>query len=1086
MQESNDTASLRVIGSLHYLLFLLRGPLFVTFALIVLLLDFIIPGSMKEALRYALLDSSLWYQFLVIAAALLLACTSTRFSAEAIVELVSPDLVDHPGIVGFLIRHLPRLLALSIGLALAWPLLSIAMDWSVLQNDTAGMTAISGHNRLIAPRALAIGAAMAYIAIAAFVALVEKGPHTPAFVTRDPSLFMRVALVAFALLVAGTFAVAVLGVWQKGISDHAVEQYSAAFVGGFSDHNDSDNALQQWVYSNRNGDLERADCDQRNAVALKNAAASHAVVEPEWCDAAMRYQGYVTTREVPRANAPGVTDIYVDSTVSPAYVMAMLLSLFAACVALRLALAISLDVLFPRLGYGGPVSCNLRRYIPPLGSLGLSLAVAAQVFDVYLGPGHITFYKNATIPVFGAVPAEQIWALGIIVLYLAIGALASLGSGSKFVGDGSWRESHSVGRRVLGAARRLAALDPYWRWLIRGLLILGLLIFLLFADLRQVQIPQWIGPVGIMLLWGATTAAVLFLLSYFGHMTRIPFLTILLAGAGVYAGFNINDNHVIRTVHKTAVHGRAQYDTAQKLNLVNWIAARPDKDKYDHYPVFLVATEGGGIRAAYFTASILSALQDRCPAFAQHTIAISGVSGGSLGASTFAALAADRASDKDYDAANPGCLLQGKKPGPIVQRARKMLSADLLSPLLGAALFPDTLQRMIPVPIGAFDRAIALEYAVEKSWRDNATRCQQNTASCDRLGAPAMDLYDGPGKNVVPNLFLNTTEAGTGAIVPFATAELVEPPFRDKAQIDDRNVDCVDNGVIGAACLRPRKENLSLAFGLGPDRTIALSTAAIVSARFPYLTPAGGIPGSKGSHVDGGYFENSGTFKLSELLQNLISQQTCLRQASGCPNYDNTSQDAKIASNAVFIVIVIQSEPCTRSVPGEICAEYETSASASWSELLSPLRALLSTRDKRASYSIAGLGTTTALIEQMRSSAGGQDGITASSAAGYDGGISCDYIVCAVTMRFLNKENTDIPLTWLLSSGARHQMDVAVSDMEKADVRLAAPSSSMTNLFAPSTRSQVLGSYRRVLCLLADRKETGTTVCVPAQPPSPQ
>ena len=50
----------------------------------------------------------------------------------------------------------------------------------------------------------------------------------------------------------------------------------------------------------------------------------------------------------------------------------------------------------------------------------------------------------------------------------------------------------------------------------------------------------------------------------------------------------------------------------------------------------LVASSGGGIRAAYWTALVLSKLNE-IPEFRQHLFAISSVSGGSLGASLFRA-----------------------------------------------------------------------------------------------------------------------------------------------------------------------------------------------------------------------------------------------------------------------------------------------------------------------------------------------------------------------------------------------------------------------------------------------------------------
>jgi len=82
-----------------------------------------------------------------------------------------------------------------------------------------------------------------------------------------------------------------------------------------------------------------------------------------------------------------------------------------------------------------------------------------------------------------------------------------------------------------------------------------------------------------------------------------------------------------------------------------WVAAAPESrapvigSATLPYPVFIVSAEGGGIRAAFWTAGLLCAIQDEEPGFANHVLGISGVSGGSLGAATFAALVAE----------NPAC-----------------------------------------------------------------------------------------------------------------------------------------------------------------------------------------------------------------------------------------------------------------------------------------------------------------------------------------------------------------------------------------------------------------------------------------------
>jgi hypothetical protein len=65
---------------------------------------------------------------------------------------------------------------------------------------------------------------------------------------------------------------------------------------------------------------------------------------------------------------------------------------------------------------------------------------------------------------------------------------------------------------------------------------------------------------------------------------------------------------------------------------------------------------------------------------------------------------------------------------------------------------------------------------------------------------------------------------------------------------------------------------------LPKGKDIRLSTAMILGARFPYISPAGKI-GSSSYFVDGGYFDNSGTGVVQEMileLQRLKSETSSL------------------------------------------------------------------------------------------------------------------------------------------------------------------------------------------------------------------
>ena len=239
------------------------------------------------------------------------------------------------------------------------------------------------------------------------------------------------------------------------------------------------------------------------------------------------------------------------------------------------------------------------------------------------------------------------------------------------------------------------------------------------------------------------------------------------------------------------------------------------------------------------------------------------------------------------------------------------------------------------------------------------------------------------------------------------------------------------------------------------DDRIPLSTAAIVSARFPYLTPAGRIGYSGGDYVDGGYFENSGTYLLSGSSQYLIGEQ------ASYPAGKDPQLDA--ARKAVFVVIVIESEPCTRDSTETGCDEDATSVDGSWNEALSPLRALLSTRDMRAEYSLDGLNAVSALIEQFSAKNPGQPNAT-------DTGTG---------MR-LSRLRRHAPLP----QSHPHRHPALLGAFERGpqidgqrrrrhgngDVRAGPPPREPRNRWMTRRTSiAVLGSYRRVFCMLATR-----------------
>jgi len=402
--------------------------------------------------------------------------------------------------------------------------------------------------------------------------------------------------------------------------------------------------------------------------------------------------------------------------------------------------------------------------------------------------------------------------------------------------------------------------------------------------LTPVSTWQTVGALGAGALFFICLTLILTKLKSLSLVIKLPLITLLILSAMLFAHFDLNDNHKVRAISPRPHVAGAANSIASGLYaneaFAQWLAQRRDRHRFAaprKYPVYIVAVQGGGIYAAYHAATFLSSLQDLCPAFAHHLFAVSGVSGGSVGAAIFAALVSQFSDSKSADTSDSACLSdaertdQNRSIGFYVGTSDEILKQDFLAPLVAAALFPDFLQRFLFRPIPEFDRAVSLERALEDALErertsKNATdwKGKQNI-----LSLPFLDHWS-PASNS-PALLINTTEVGSGRrriISPFRFMRndiLIFPLWNKKSQ----------------APHLPARSNEDQA------QSITLSTAVMLSARFPWITPAGwfydeSLDGSdaeaggenegrrvKTRLVDGGYFENSGVVTALDLLNEI-------------------------------------------------------------------------------------------------------------------------------------------------------------------------------------------------------------------------
>lgn len=257
----------------------------------------------------------------------------------------------------------------------------------------------------------------------------------------------------------------------------------------------------------------------------------------------------------------------------------------------------------------------------------------------------------------------------------------------------------------------------------------------------------------------------------------------------------------------------------------DWLDARQKRDPLHggrDAPVYVVATEGGGVRAGYWTALTLEKLA-RVPGlrFEQDLFAISSVSGGSVGAGFWVA------------------GLQSRRCGPPPRAradvASRALKTDFLAPAVGFLLFPDLMQRFIPFPIAAANRSRALE----EGWERAFGMLPQNPMmrSIDQLYADC---------DALPELLLNATvaESGRRAVLSHMSTTGLVDVFNPAASTDPSTDHQHLSGVIHH------------------------------SARFPVISPPGSVIDLKAPQgramanlLDGGYFDNSGIVTALEVIR---------------------------------------------------------------------------------------------------------------------------------------------------------------------------------------------------------------------------
>ena len=452
-------------------------------------------------------------------------------------------------------------------------------------------------------------------------------------------------------------------------------------------------------------------------------------------------------------------------------------------------------------------------------------------------------------------------------------------------------------------------------------LIYAAIISVLFlASLMRPFLPADLAPRAaiVPLLLGSFVFIGTFL-AWASHKICVPVLALSIAAALGVTALNPHFND-LRTLASTSDdYSKRQIDIEDAVS--RWKAVNCDAQTCP--PAIVVALEGGASRAAFAAATAIGELldqagnlpdaKDRAIAPARRIFAISAVSGGSFGAATIRAALSDslHRGQSAPPCQNPTSNWFGAASGDVRSKWRACLQAlvsgDYLTPAFVGLAIRDNFSPPNPLTGGSLlfsdDRAALVERAWERHY-DHVVRGDIPTFGGqlfqDLLGpyAPQPDsglrsrfgfLWEKPAPDGgwLPLLLLNGTSVGTGARVIASDLISTRAAPRSDGHKPGRfsiypaafdvfemlSKPCEKGNVEGNACATAHAGVVDVPGArAGPD--MRLSTAALLSARFPIISPAGIIRAEGDSAVgdrvvDGGYFENAGLTTAMDVAREL-------------------------------------------------------------------------------------------------------------------------------------------------------------------------------------------------------------------------
>jgi hypothetical protein len=464
--------------------------------------------------------------------------------------------------------------------------------------------------------------------------------------------------------------------------------------------------------------------------------------------------------------------------------------------------------------------------------------------------------------------------------------------------DGARRGPH--GKRFAG--------DDAWPWLVVGTPFLVAVGWLLFWPLSA---ARWLGVLGTTVIVLGTLTVVLAVPAYAAQTRRpvplfrllrlnvTPVLSVILA-IGVLGGI-IDANsllHVARGPVNTTTHPPGASGMTFLEELDAWLADKKDAAtcavpaddaSLRVQPLILVAAAGGGIRAAWWAEHAMAKFADTTCG-RRDVFAVSSVSGGSVG---MAILDSEQPVSGSYpDAAASADITRIAGPDALAAALDGLLLHDTIAGFTGL----DLPAAQLPAGRPFADRAGLME----STWSNEDLMLKKSFP----LQNPALNW----------RLLFNSTTVGSGCRAIIADRALPAGPDAAYLPPQPSPVTCdLQTSVIGGG-------SYDFFARLACQRGIAAVTAAMLSARFPFVTPSGVVTGCDsrgapvGQFVDGGYVDSSGLMTIADLMPSITGDLRAVN-ARALARAQRSGQPATVV---VPLVMYLGNSPRPVAVPARV------------------------------------------------------------------------------------------------------------------------------------------------------------------------